>query len=147
MPSQFRRQYRPPVLDVHDAANPPQPVVEFGEGFSELLTGSFAAQQKQAFAAEATVVSKTQKVERLGPATFSPGILSLEPAKTDSPGLFRVQTQSEFRKPFSKHTFEFTSAVTVLHHANEIIRITHQIAFSAYAALGSFDKPQVQYIM
>ncbi len=147
MPSQFGRQHRPPIFDVHDVANPPQPVVERGAGFSERLAGCFAAQQKEAFAAEATVVSKTQKVERLGPATLSPGILSLEPAKTDRTGLFRVQTQSEFRKTFAKHPFEFTSAVTVLHHANEIICITHQIAFSAYAALDSFDKPQVQYIM
>ncbi len=107
MPSQFGRQQRPQILDAHDAANLPEPVVDLGTGFSELLAGRLTSQQKRAFTAESAEMCKAQKVERVGPATLSPGVLSLEPAKTNRPGLFRVKTQSEFRKSFSKHPFDF----------------------------------------
>ena len=147
MPSQFGRQQRPQILDAHDAANLPEPVVDLGTGFSELLAGRLTTQQKRAFTAESAEMCKAQKVERIGLAAVSPGVLSLVPAKTDRSGLFRVKTQSEFRKAFSKHPLDLTGALLVLHHADEIICIADQIAFSAYAALDSLDKPQVQYIM
>ena len=147
MPSQSGSQRRPPILDVHNVAGLPQPVVEFGASFSELLAGCLSTQQKQAFAVEAAIVSKAQKVERVGLAALPSGVLTLVPAKTNRPGLFRVKTQSEFRKSFSKHRLDFPGALPVLHHANEIVRIAYQIAFSANAALDSLDKPQVQYIM
>ena len=147
MPSQFSRQQRPQILDAHDAANLPEPVVDLGTGFSELLAGRLTARQKRAFTAESAEMCKAQKVERVGPAAFSAGVLSLEPAKTDRPGLFRMKSQSEFRKAFSKHRLNFSGDLPVLNHADEIICIADQIAFSAYAALDSLDKPQVRYIM
>ena len=147
MPSQFGSQRSPPILDAHNAANLPQPVVDPGTGFSELLAGRLTAQQKRAFTAVSAEMCKAQKVERIGPATFSPGVLSLEPAKTNRPGLFRMKSQSEFRKSFSKHPFDFSGDLTVLNHTDKIIRIADQITLPVYARLDSLDKPQVQYIM
>ncbi len=117
MPSQFGRQQRPQILDAHDAANLPEPVVDLSTGFSELLAGRLTAQQKRAFTAESTEMCKAQKVERVGLAALTLSVLSLEPPKANRPGLFRVKTQSEFRKTFTKHPFDLTGALLVLHHA------------------------------
>ena len=146
MPSQLGRQYRPPVLNANDAYLS-QPLVDPSTCFAELPAGCSAARQKKAFAAEAAVVSKTQKVERVGPAIGSPGVLTIETDKTDRPGLLWVKTQSELRKAFKKHPCKGMGAVLILHHADKVIRITHQTAVSTNVALDSFDKPQVQYIM
>ena len=112
MPSQFGRQYRPPVLNADDAYLS-QPFVDLGTAFPELLAGCPAAKQKLALAITTAVVSNPQKLERIGPAMLSPGVLSLISAETDRPGLLRVQTESEFRKAFMKRPFKFIGAVLV----------------------------------
>ncbi len=147
MPSQFRRQNWPDFFNTHNAANPPKPVVHRFARFAEFLQGRLTAQQKRAFTAVSAEMCKAQKVERVGLAAFSAGVLSLEPAKTNRTGLFRMKTQSEFRKSFSKHPFNLIGDLPVLNHADKIIRIANQITLPGNARFDSFEKPQIQYIM
>ena len=102
----------------------------------------FCGQAEKAFAAEAAVVSKTQKVERVGPAIGSPGVLTIETDKTDRPGLLWVKTQSELRKAFKKHPCKGMGDVLILNHEDKGIRITHQTAVSTNVALCPFGGPE-----
>jgi len=140
MTSQFRRQNRPDFFDTHNAANLPEPVIHRFARFVEFLAGCLTAQQERAFTAVSAEMCKAQKVERVGLAALPSGVLTLVPAKTNRPGLFRVKTQSEFRKSFSKHPFNFIGALPVLYHADKIVSIANQIALPVNARFDSFDK-------
>ena len=147
MPSQFRRQNWPDFFNTLNAANPPKPVVHRFARFAEFLQGRLTAQQERAFTAVSAEMCKAQKVERVGLAALPSGVLTLVPAKTNRSSLFRVKTQSEFRKSFSKHPFNLIGALPVLNHSDKIIRIANQITLPGNPRFDSFDKPQIQYIM
>jgi len=100
MPSQLGRQNRPPVANANDAYLS-QPFLNLSTRFAELLGRCSAANQEPAFAAQAAVVSKTQKVERIGPAFVPQGVPTLILPETDRPGLLWVQAQAKFRKAFT----------------------------------------------
>ena len=100
MPSKLGRQNRPPVANANDAYLS-QPFLHLSTRFAELLGRCSAANQEPAFAAQAAVVSKTQKVERIGPAFVPQGVPTLILPETDRPGLLWVQAQAKFRKAFT----------------------------------------------
>ena len=147
MSSKFRRQNWPDFFNTHNVANSPKQVVHRFARFAELTARRLTAQQKLAFTAQTAEMCKSQKVECVGLAALTSGVLSFVPTKTNRPGLFRVKTQSEFRKSLSKHRLDYSGALPVLNHADKIVSIADQITLPVYARFDSFDKPQIQYIM
>ena len=147
VPSQLRRQDRPPLLRRQEVPHALEPRVQLFALLAELLPARPPAHDELTPAAGAAEVGKPKEVEGVSTTILAFRVLSFVAAEADHTRLLRMQLQFKLREPFPQRLLHVPGVVLVLNHADEIVRITHHKTRPADLPFDSFLKPQVQHVV
>jgi hypothetical protein len=147
MASQFGLQYRPPFLCFLAIPHVHKPDVHLFAFGTEFLLAGLSANLEHSLATFVAIMGKAKKVKGVGLAALSVCVFSFVSAETYCAGLFRMQFKVEVSKSLPQCTLYVLGIICILHLADEIICVSHQMSLPFDVWLYFLLKPQIKHIV